>query len=70
MSTTKYVYRIFNRETGELVGSYSRAYRDEYDFTSVEQARSANCHDLFKNESHHRIAKIEVTETIVDEDAK
>ena len=42
------VYRIINRSTGEAVGSYSRAYRDEYDFGSVKSARAANCHGVLK----------------------
>ncbi|KKL88084.1 hypothetical protein LCGC14_1928200 [marine sediment metagenome] len=29
------VYRIIDKATGEVVGSYSRACCDEYDFSSI-----------------------------------
>jgi hypothetical protein len=68
MTAVRYVYRIFDRRTSEPVGSYSRSYHDEYDFASAEQARSANCHDMFQNRDKYRIAKIEVIEKVVEED--
>lgn len=64
----KYVYRIFDRKTAEPVGCYSRSYHDVYDFDSAESARSSNCHDIFQNKTKYRIAKIEVIETVVEED--
>ena len=62
------VFRIINRETGQTVGSYSRAYCDEYDFTSAEQARSANVHDLFKDRKRFAIASYRVEYHLIDGD--
>ena len=55
------VYRIINRETGNPEGVYSRAYCNEYDFTSPEQARSSHCHDIYQDKSKYAIAKYKVT---------
>ncbi len=60
------VFRIINRKTGEAVGSYSRAYCDEFDFDSAEQARSANCYEIFKNKDEYNIAEYEVTYRLVN----
>jgi hypothetical protein len=54
------VYRIIDRGTGKAVGSYSRAYCDEYDFESVHSARNANVHDMFKDKRKYAIAKYRV----------
>lgn len=62
------VYRIIERETGGLVGSYSRAYCDEYDFVSAEEARLANCHGVFKDKKKYAIAKYRVTYELIDPD--
>jgi len=62
------VYRIINRNSGEAVGSYSRAYCDEYDFDSVEEARNANCHGMFKDLEKYRIAKYRVTYELLEDD--
>jgi hypothetical protein len=62
------VYRIISRKTGRPKGSYSRSYHDEYDFNSVEQARTANCHGLFEDKRKYQIAKYKVTYTLLDED--
>ena len=62
------VYRIINKRSGEAVGSYSRAYCDEYDFSSLEQARKANCHGMFENRSEYKIAKYKVTYELIDGD--
>lgn len=63
------VYRIINRNTGEPVGSYSRAYCDEYDFTSADQARRANCHDIFMDREKYAIAQYQVTYTLINPEA-
>ena len=63
------VYRIIERSTGEAQGSYSRACCDEYDFSSAENARSANCHGMFEDKSKYAIAKYRVTYELLDEDA-
>ena len=60
------VYRIINRKTGEAVGSYSRAYCDEYDFYSAGEARNANCHGIFKDEEKYSIRKYKVTYELID----
>lgn len=62
------VFRIIDRETGEPVGSYSRACCDEYDFESPERARNANCHGLFENKARYAIAEYAVVYTLVDSD--
>ena len=59
------VYRIIDRATGEAVGSYSRACRDEYDFHSEEAARNANVHGMFKDENKYRIEKYRVTYELI-----
>ena len=63
------VYRIIDRNTNKPVGSYSRACHDEYDFKSVESARNANCHGMFKNKDKYAIAKYEVIYRLIDEEA-
>ncbi len=61
------VFRIIDQKTGEAVGSYSRAYCDEYDFKSVQEARSANVHGMFKNREKYRIAKYRVTYELIED---
>ncbi len=63
------VYRIINKNTGDAVGSYSRSYCDEYDFTSLEEARNANCHGMFEDREKFRIAKYKVTYELLEEEA-
>jgi len=60
------VYRIIDNKTGEVCGSYSRAYCDEYDFTSVHEARTANCHGVFEDKEKYSIAKYEVAYKLID----
>ena len=62
------VFRIINRASGEPVGSYSRAYCDEFDFESPEQARSANVHGIFEDKALYAIAKYRVIYELVDAD--
>lgn len=62
------VYRIIQRASGEAVGSYSRACCNEYDFDSVESARSANYHGVFKDTETYAIAKYRVTYELIDGD--
>ena len=62
------VYRIIDRDSNEAVGSYSRAYSDEYDFNSVSEARNANYHGLFKDKYKYKIAKYKVTYTLIEDD--
>ena len=63
------VFRIIDRATGEAKGSYSRAYCDEFDFSSVMDARTANFHGEFKDRAKYRIAKYRVTYELIEEDA-
>jgi mRNA-degrading endonuclease RelE of RelBE toxin-antitoxin system len=60
------VFRIISKNNGEPCGSYSRAYCYEFDFTSVESARNANCHGVFEDKSKYKIAKYRVTYNILD----
>ncbi len=59
------VFRIINKTNGEAEGSYSRAYCDEYDFTSIEEARTANCHGMFKDKNLYDIAEYEVSYKLI-----
>lgn len=62
------VFRIIDRKTGEAVGSYSRAYCDEFDFSSADEARNANCHNVFYDKGKYKIAKYRVTYELIDDD--
>lgn len=62
------VFRILDRETGALQSSYCRAYCDEHDFTSVEQARGANCHGVYADRVKFKIAKYRVTYELIEDD--
>ena len=64
----KIVHRIIDKDSGEAVGSYSRAYHDVYDFDSVYAARRDNCHGMFMDEGKYRIAKYKVTYELIEED--
>lgn len=64
------VFRIISKETGETVGSYSRAYCDEYDFKSIDEARNANCSGIFKNTDKYKINKYKVTYELIEDDVK
>lgn len=61
------IYRIINSKTGEAEGSYSRAYRNEYDFGSVNAARTANCHGVFEDKNKYKISKYRVTYELLEE---
>ena len=50
------------------VGSYSRACCDEFDFESVQEARSANVHGVFKDKSKYAIAKYRVVYELIEPD--
>lgn len=62
------VFRIIDRSSGKPVGSYSKSCREEYDFVSVEAARGANCHGMFKDKEKYKIAKYKVTYTLIEDD--
>jgi len=62
------VYRIIDKKTGKAQGSYSRACCDEYDFSSVESARTANCHNMFRDKDKYKIAKYKVTYELINDD--
>jgi len=62
------VFRIINRESGEPAGAYSRGYCTEYDFSSPEEARSSNCHDIYQDKSKYKVAKYRVEYHLIDDD--
>ena len=62
------VYRIVDRKTGTHIGSYSRAYCDEFDFTSTQEARNANVHNLFKDKDKYAIAEYLVRYELINSD--
>ena len=61
------VFRIIDIETGNACGSYSRAYCDEYDFESAQQARRSNCHGMFEDRSKYKIAKYRVVYELIED---
>lgn len=63
------VFRIIDRATGAAVGSYSRAFCDEFDFRSASEARSANCHGLFEDKAAYAIAEYRVVYELINPDA-
>ena len=62
------VFRIIDRNNGVARGSYSRAYCDEFDFESPEQARTANVHGMFEDRAKFKIAKYRVTYELIEDD--
>ena len=56
----KIVFMIIDKSTNDPVGVYSRAYHDEYEFSSRDQALNANCHGIHQDESKFEIAKYKV----------
>lgn len=67
---THIAYRIINRKTETAVGSYSRAYHEEFDFESVKKARTANCRGIFENKKKYKINKYKVTYELIEEDCE
>lgn len=63
----KTVFRIVSNDSNEFVGSFSRAYHDEYDFSSAYKARHANCHGMFLDEEKYRIAKYRVIYELIED---
>lgn len=64
------IYRIIERKSGEAIGFYSRAFCDEYDFNSIEEARTANCHGIFEDRQKYQIAKYRVLYVLIDDDVE
>ena len=62
------IYRIIDKQTGQAKGSYSRAYCDEFDFSSVDDARHANVHGIFKDKDKYKISRYKVTYELIEED--
>lgn len=71
----KVIYQIIQKTDdgfftkGAIVGSYSRAYHDEVEFRSIEDARNANCHGEFLDKEKYAIRKVLVTYTVLEEEA-
>lgn len=62
------VYRVFDNHSKEEVGAYSRSYCTEYDFTSIEEARSSNVHGIYLDQHRYKIRKYKVTYELVEGD--
>lgn len=62
------IFQIIDAESGHACGSYSRAYCEEYDFTSAQEARAANCHGMFEDRKKYKIAKYRVTYELLEDD--
>lgn len=68
VEAVKHVFRIVDRATGEHQGVYSRAYGDEYDFSSPATARNSNCHDIYQDKNKYKIARYRVTYELIEDD--
>ena len=64
------IFRIIDNDTGDAVGSYSRAYCDEYDFKSIKEARRANVHGVFEDKKKYNVAKYRVTYELMEPNCK
>jgi hypothetical protein len=62
------VFRLLDRKEGGFVGSYSRAYCDEYDFNTLDEARGANCHGVFRDKVKFKVNRYRVTYELIEED--
>lgn len=62
------VARIFHRENGAPVGSYSRACHDVFEFATPEKARRDNVHGMFEDRIKYRIARYRVRYELIEED--
>ncbi len=62
------IYRVVNKETGDVMGSYSRACCDEYDFNSISEARESNVHGIFRNKDKYKVSKYRVTYELIEDD--
>lgn len=62
------VFRLFERGTDNPTGAYSRAYHTEYEFASVDDARSSNVHGLFSDPLKYRVAQYRVTYELINAD--
>jgi len=62
------IYRVINKKTGDPEGVYQRGNYDQYDFSSVNSARSSNCHDIYQNKTKYGISKYRVTIELIEED--
>ena len=66
--TSGEIFRIINKETSEQEGVYQRGNYDQFDFHSIESARSSNCHDTYKDKVKYGINKYRVTIELIEED--
>ena len=61
------IYRIVDRETNKEVGVYMQpTARDEYNFSSVSEARRSNCHGIYEDKAKYKIRKYKLV--LVDDD--
>ena len=61
------IYRIVDRDTNEEVGVYiPPTARDEYNFSSIEDARMSNCHGIYEDKAKYKIRKYKLV--LVDDD--
>lgn len=65
---TKSVFRIRNRKTGKIEGSYERGNYTKTEFSSAEAARMSNCHDIFQDRDKYAIEEYRVTYELVEAD--
>lgn len=61
----KKIFKIWNKKNNCYDGSYSRAYHDQYEFPSEEDALDHNCHGMFHDTDTYEIHEIQQTDTVI-----
>lgn len=64
----KIIYKIIDRKTGLDVGIYSRAYHDEFEFDSKENALNAHYSNMYKDKSKYKVSKYELNYKLIKDD--
>lgn len=65
----KEIYKIVDKETNKTISVYiPPTSRDVEEFESIEDARTSNCHDIYKDKEKYRIEKYKVTYELIDPD--
>jgi len=68
MKREYFIYRLVDRQTEKTISVYNRSYHDVWDFSSAENAREANVHGIYRDKSKFKVAKLRVTEELIEED--
>ena len=61
------IYRIVNRETDKEIGVFMPpTAREEYNFSSISEARRSNCFGIYENKVNYKIRKYKLV--LVEDD--